>query len=69
MRGQDMAEIIDVAGSWPFFADMLVVMNKCAQKHGTNLFTFHFNIKKKVIVYENKTFLSKDTAYVSISSL
>lgn len=61
MRGQDMAEILVVAGGWPFFADMHVVMNKRAQKHGT--FTFHIKTNKNVIVYryENKTFLSKDT--------
>lgn len=36
-RGQDVVEILVVAGGWPFFADRLVVMNKCAQMHDTNI--------------------------------
>jgi len=42
VRGQDMAEMHVMTGSMPF----IEVMNKCAQKLGTNSFLFH-NKKKR----------------------
>lgn len=67
MRGQDMVEILVLAGGWPFFEDMRVAMNKCAQKHGTNSFTFHIKYKEEsYCVQEYLSCKSEDIIFAQI---